>query len=112
LHAFAKPWIGDKKYASMEEFDNCATAPLTGFASAHDYYKKCSSRYVLPSIAHPCHILFSKDDPIIDYSSTLTMKLDPLLHIGLSEQGGHMGFLGKTNFFWMDEILMKWILSP
>jgi hypothetical protein len=38
---------------TIEAFDEWATAPLHGFAGAHDYWRRVSSRHFLPSVAHP-----------------------------------------------------------
>ena len=108
-HQFAEPWIGDKKYSSLYEFDNFATAPFSGFKDALDYYNQSSSKYFFSSIQHPCHILFAKDDPIINYQTALAQPFNPFIHISLCNQGGHMGFLGKKEFFWLDKLILQWI---
>lgn len=80
---------------TLREFDDKVTAPLHGFASAEDYYEKCSSRQFLKNIAVPTLVLQAKDDPFM----TKDLLPDPheLSHhvkLELTEQGGHVGFIG------------------
>lgn len=76
-------------------FDDKVTAPLHGFKSAVDYYKKSSSRQYLHSIVIPTLILHAKDDPFMDTTVIPhDHELSPQVTLELSEQGGHVGFIG------------------
>ena len=80
---------------SLEEFDEKVTAPLHGFMSANDYYAKSSSRQYLHAIRVPTLVLQAKDDPfmtadMIPHSS----ELSSAVQLELTEEGGHVGFVG------------------
>jgi len=113
LERVAKRWIKNKTLSNIFEYDNMITAPQWGFQSAADYYRKCSSCFLLPNIKHPCHLLFSADDPFINYKSSLVEPMSSFVNIWLSPFGGHMGFFGWTGknhgCYWLDSILLKWI---
>ena len=115
LRQQGKRWIGNLSINSLYDFDNLITAPQGGFMNASDYYAKCSSRFYLSRIQHPCQILFAADDPFIHYQSALEIPLSASTQIKISPQGGHMGFLSwtglKHRYFWLDQILLKWIES-
>jgi uncharacterized protein len=111
LNRQGKRWTNGKSFSTVREFDSIVTAPQWGFNSVIDYYKKCSSLSVLPSIAHPCHMIFAVDDPFVDYSICLTVPLPPCVKVWLTKHGGHMGFFGwageEHKYFWLDSVLIK-----
>lgn len=113
LREQAKRWLGEQVVATLIEFDNAVTAPQWGFKDALDYYRQCSSYPLLASIRHSCYILFASDDPFIDYQPILNLALPPFVKVGVSQYGGHMGFLGWTGdehrYFWLDDLLLKWV---
>ena len=51
---------------NLLEFDEFYIAPQAGFSRIQDYYYATSSGPLIPEIAVPCHILFARDDPIVD----------------------------------------------
>jgi uncharacterized protein len=51
---------------TIADFDDAFIAPVYGFSSANDYYRKTSSIHVLPQITVPTLILNSADDPFLD----------------------------------------------
>jgi len=113
LEKQAERWINGRPFSNLYEFDCLITAPHWGFQGAFDYYQQCSSRFILPQIQHPCRILFSADDPFIDYRSCLELPLPIHVKVSVSPYGGHLGFLGWSGrqhfYFWMDNLLLKWI---
>jgi len=98
---------------SIYEFDQKITAPLWGYASAEDYYEKCSSKHYIPEIKVPCDLLFSEDDPFIDHSLLHQVKIGQTTNAFLSPKGSHIGFIGWSGFkhgvFWLDHFLDNWI---
>lgn len=54
-----------KGMTTLWDFDERVTAPLHGYASASDYYQRCSSLYFLSSIRVPTLIVQSQDDPFV-----------------------------------------------
>lgn len=113
LEMQARRWTEGRPFTSLYDFDNIVTAEQWGFKGAFEYYQQCSSLFVLEKIESRCHILFAADDPFIDYNSGLTKPLPTNVKVWLSPHGGHMGFLGWTGrehyYFWLDNILLKWI---
>lgn len=93
---------------TLYEFDETFTAPVSGFASAADYYAKSSSNQFLTTIKIPTLVIAAQDDPIVpfgqfeaaDYSST-TKLLAP-------RHGGHMGFCTARGLGWLDHHIVAW----
>lgn len=82
---------------SFYEFDQLITAPLHGFNSAEDYYRKCSASVFSKHIQTPTLILHAKDDPfmseaVVPHASELSSSV----RVELSEKGGHVGFMQGT----------------
>ena len=94
----ARHWTNGHSFATIYEFDSLVTAPQWGFESAADYYRQCSSRFVLPAIKHPCHLIFAADDPFVDYTHSLDQALPAHVNVWLSPKGGHLGFLGSDSW--------------
>ena len=88
---------------------------MNGFASARDYYEKCSSVHLIPDISIPVKILLSEDDPIISSSSLEGVRLPSNVDVFKTKKGGHMGYLGhpsgERGVFWLDSVLLDWILE-
>ena len=104
--AFAKleryPGLFDRKALNdartIYDFDDAVTAPVHGFASAHDYYKRSSSLGFLAGIRVPTLLLSAKDDPflprrILDDVERAT-KRNSVVVAEFHEHGGHVGFVG------------------
>lgn len=101
-----------KKIKTFWEFDNIYTAPIHGFASAQDYYTRCSSRQYLKKIYPPTLIIHSKDDPFMtpeiiptqsELSSSITFELYP--------NGGHVGFISGNLFqpkYWLEDRIIEY----
>ena len=113
LEEQARSWTKGQPFSNIYEFDCMVTAPCWGFEGAFDYYHQSSSRFILPQIQHPCRILFAADDPFIDFEASLGLPLPDSVKIYVTKYGGHLGFIaseGKGNyFFWIDQLLLKWV---
>ena len=53
-----------RRSITLRQYDELITAPLYGFASAYDYYRKISSSQLAPALKVPCLAINSGDDPI------------------------------------------------
>jgi hypothetical protein len=78
---------------SLREFDEICTAPMCGFESADDYYRKCSAKQCLDAITHPTCILAAADDPFIPTCTFDNMPDNPWVDLIIATGGGHMGFV-------------------
>lgn len=109
------PKVNLPRNLKIYEFDQLYTAPACGFSSAFDYYDKCSASYVVGEIAIPCNILLAEDDPIISPDSLNRFNLPSNINVFKTKKGGHMGYLGrpkgKRGFYWLDSLLVDWILE-
>lgn len=96
---------------SLFEFDEKFLAPAAGFDSAEAYYQACSAKKFVPFIRVPCHILFAKDDPIIDSNALDAISLPACVKVFKTEKGGHLGFLSPPHkgFRWMDNLILRWV---
>ena len=84
---------------SLREFDDIATAPLHGFSSAWDYYRKSSCGPLLPDIRTPTLILHARDDPFLPERAIPITLLgrNPWIQSALPSHGGHVGFIERDS---------------
>jgi predicted alpha/beta-fold hydrolase len=101
---------------TLRQFDDLYTAPLSGFESADDYYKKCSAKPFLSHISLPTMILASEDDPFIPNQTFDDIPNNENLNLKITRGGGHMGFIcaDKTplgTHRWMDYAILNYAES-
>jgi uncharacterized protein len=82
---------------TIYDFDDAVTAPVHGFASAHDYYSRSSALGWLDRVRIDTLLLSAVDDPFLP-SAVLDEVRDiasrnPSLHLEFTEHGGHVGFV-------------------
>ena len=98
---------------TVRQFDELYTAPASGFDNALDYYKKCSALQFVPEIKVPTLILSSMDDPVVDSRIARSIPHADNLDLILTEQGGHVGFLGWGTSYdevrWSDQAVARWL---
>jgi predicted alpha/beta-fold hydrolase len=91
---------------NFRAFDDAYTAPVHGFASAEDYYRRCSAVSFLPAIRIPTLILHSLDDPfmtpgVLPGHDTLPTAVT----MEVSAHGGHVGFVSGSPLrphYWLE----------
>jgi predicted alpha/beta-fold hydrolase len=104
-----------KNIKTIEEFDELYTAPINGFGTAKNYYKKCSAKQFLKQIQIPTLIIHALDDPFMT-PAILPLKDELSEHItmSISEHGGHVGFVNgsllKPNY-WLEEHIVEYLLK-
>jgi predicted alpha/beta-fold hydrolase len=99
---------------TMRLFDELYTAPRRGFADALDYYRKASSRPVLPRITVPTLILIARDDPFITVEPIETASLPDNIEVRIMHQGGHLGFVGNDGaggIRWAERRVGDWVIG-
>lgn len=79
---------------TFRDFDEHVTAVLHGFAGAHDYYARSSSRQYLKGIQVPTLIVQSRDDPFMT-NAVIPQdgELSSAIELELYDGGGHVGFV-------------------
>jgi len=99
------------------EFDQAVTAPLHGFASAEDYYARCSAIGYLPRIAVPTLCVSSHDDPFFPASAVAEAAAvaSPSVRFVVSPKGGHVGFVAGRwpwrPIYWAEELVTNWLVE-
>ncbi len=102
---------------TFHEFDDAATAPLHGFASADDYYARCSSGRVLAGIRVPTLLVGAEDDPFVPAAAMPreTVAASAWLVGGFSPAGGHVGFVAGDRplrpRFWAEATAAAFVAS-
>jgi predicted alpha/beta-fold hydrolase len=106
----------DREPASVREFDEMFTAPLSGYRDATDYYTRCSAKPLLCRIAVPTLILAASDDPLVPPESFDGADLGAHVSLRIVSAGGHLGFLARTrgrdpDRRWMDARVVEWLTA-
>jgi predicted alpha/beta-fold hydrolase len=102
---------------TFHEFDERLTAPLHGFASADDYYRRASSLPFLPRITVPTLCLSAEDDPLIPGESAHRAReaAGSAGHVRLeiTPWGGHTGFVAGDwpwrPRYWAEDSAIGWL---
>ena len=105
---------GVKRLKTFLEFDDIYTAPIHGFDSANDYYKKASSKQYLKDIATDTLIIHSLDDPFMT-AKVLPSKDEISSHVNLEvyPHGGHVGFISESFYnpkYWLEDRIMNYFM--
>ena len=95
-------------------FDNFVTAPLHGFSSSVDYYRRCSSRQFIRNIMVPTLIIHAVDDPFLPADAIPDESEVPgNVFLELSQTGGHAGFVGGTTpwrpGYWLEQRIPEFL---
>jgi uncharacterized protein len=100
---------------TLYDFDDRYTAPRAGFASADDYYARCSVSGAFSRIELPGLVVHAMDDPFIGAEPFRHIEKPSALSIELVPHGGHLGYLSRTPWMgsrrWLDSRLSTWLLS-
>jgi len=97
------------------DFDGRVTAPLHGFWSAEDYYRRASSRYYLGDIRAPTLIIQAADDPFVfAHSLPEASELSACSECELLAKGGHVGFMEgslRRPGYYLERRIPQWLLA-
>ncbi len=88
-------------------FDDGVTAPLHGFASAHDYWARSSSGRYLGGGRRPLLAIAAADDPLVPPESLPLerARANPLVSLEVLPAGGHVAFVAGNPWrprWWAD----------
>lgn len=83
---------------NFKDYDDRYTAPLHGFASAEDYWAKCSAKPLLPEIYIPTLLLSARDDPFLPDGCypVSEARENPHFFFETPSLGGHVGFVARN----------------
>ena len=77
----------------LHAFDDIVTAPLHGFRDADDYWRRASSKPLLPRIAVPTLVLNAKNDPFLPAAALPdASEVSTAVTLDFPDEGGHVGF--------------------
>lgn len=86
---------------SIWEFDDLLTAPVHGFESAEDYYRRSSALGFLHGIRVPTLLLSAVDDPFLPAAVLDEVRRavagNRAVAVEFVRKGGHVGFVGGRN---------------
>lgn len=100
-----------RRYASVRQYDECVTAPYSGYPDASTLYAAISSSRWAEHIAVPTLVLHAADDPFIRLLPPTREKLaaNPNTLLLEPEHGGHCGFIDSNFERWSEKVAMQWI---
>jgi len=105
-----------RRMRTFREFDDTFTGPLHGFRDAQDYWRQCSSLFLLDRIRVPTLLINALDDPFLGKSCYPTdiAQDHQWLHLETPTHGGHLGFVtfGRKGMYWSEERTLSFLQSP
>ena len=100
--------LGAGRVRTLRGFDERYTAPLHGFGSAEDYWRRSSSLHFLEGIRVRALIVNARNDPLLGESCypVEEVKDQPFLRLKMPGQGGHVGFPGGEQL-WSERLAVS-----
>lgn len=104
-----------KRPRDFPHFDELYTAPVHGYTSAWDYYRRASSRSHLADIRVPFLLLNAANDPFVPaWLFPKPREVSDWVYLEQPEDGGHVGFVtgpfpGRLD--WLPERLCRFFQS-
>lgn len=96
-------------------FDETYTAPICGFQSAVDYYRRSSASPLIESIRVPTLIVSAADDPLVPASLFSSLGASPPVAARIVAGGGHLGYISRSRVDpdrrWMDWRVVAWVTA-
>lgn len=108
------PPLSWPKRLTIRAFDDYYTAPRRGFADSSDYYRRVSSKSLIPRIPVPALIVTAADDPFIAVEPFRDLRVPSHVDIRIHPHGGHLGFLGRDGaggFRWAERRVVDWVMG-
>ncbi|HSL72373.1 MAG TPA: alpha/beta fold hydrolase, partial [Longimicrobiales bacterium] len=105
-----------RRARTFYEFDDAATAPLHGFASADDYYMRSSSGPYIDRIRRPVLLVHAEDDPFVPPEAVPRARIDanPWVKAAITRAGGHVGFIAGPPWaprFWVERQAARFLAA-
>lgn len=99
---------------TVRRFDDVFTAPMSGFGTASRYYEEACSYRVIDRIRVPTLIVSARNDPFVPPEQFERPEVtgNPHVHVVLTEDGGHCGFVGlpqgDDDGYWAESTIVRW----
>jgi hypothetical protein len=97
----------------LVDLDEQFTAPVSGFASATDYYLQASGGPYIERIETPTMIFAAVDDPIVPIAPFIDLPLGDFASLVITESGGHLGYVARRGIDpdrrWLDWRILDWL---
>ena len=96
---------GYHRIRNFQQFDDRYTAPLHKFASAEDYWNRCSCNRKLTQIRIPALLVNALDDPLLirDCYPYALVRDNPWVTMETPRYGGHVGFMLPGESYWSEQ---------
>lgn len=97
-----------RRSRTFAEYDGLVTARLHGFASAQDYWRRCSAAGFVAAVRRDLLLLSADDDPLVPARSIPVAQArgNPWVTLEVTPGGGHVAFVGGSPVaptFWAEE---------
>jgi uncharacterized protein len=106
---------GYDQIRDFRDFDNRYTAPIFGFDSAEDYWRKASSKPLLTDIPVPTLLVSAADDPFLtpECYPFHEARANPNFFLEVPKHGGHVGFMAFNydGQYWSESRAVKFLNS-
>jgi predicted alpha/beta-fold hydrolase len=98
---------------NLWDFDEFFTGPLSGYAGAEDYYRRCSSRQFLPRITLPTLLVSAQDDPFLGPRCYPVEEAEAssCFHLEMPRHGGHVGFRLPGGLYYSEQRAVAFVQS-
>ena len=102
-----------RKCRSFLDFDEQYTAPLNGFVSAEDYWRRASSKPLLEKIRVPTLLVSAKNDPFLgpECFPFGIAKESEFFQLEAPETGGHVTFPQTAKGYWPAQRALEFFRS-
>ncbi len=103
-----------RRARTIAAFDDAVTAPLHGFESAQDYWRRSSSGPFVAGVRRPLLAISALDDPLVPGRSLPleAARENPSVTLVATERGGHVGFVSGGPLrpaFWAEERAVEFL---
>ncbi len=104
-----------RRAATFSAYDGLVTAPLHGFGSADEYWRRCSAGQFVEGVRRPLLLVSADDDPLVPASTIpiAAASANPSVTLEITSGGGHVAFVGGTPFaphYWAEGRAIAFLL--
>lgn len=105
-----------RRARTFAAYDGLVTAPIHGFASAMDYWTRCSAARFVGGVRRDLLLLSADDDPLVPAASipVEAVRANPAVTLQVTRGGGHVAFVSGSPLrpsFWAEERAIAYLLA-